>query len=54
MAHREEIGSATITPITAQRSVSEKQFLMFMALKQASAGSTCVRIGKIIERPDAR
>ena len=39
MAHRDEIGSANIPAITAERSVSEKKLLMFMALKQSSAAS---------------
>jgi hypothetical protein len=37
MAHCDEIGSANIPAIAAERSVSEKKLLMFMALKRASA-----------------
>ena len=37
MAHREEIGSANIPAITAERSVSENKLLIFIALKLASA-----------------
>jgi hypothetical protein len=40
MAHREEIGSANIPAITAERSVSEKKLLMFMARFYSCLGKT--------------